>query len=576
MRKALYINIGNRAELKLDPSENGFDLLDITNSIQNVEDKIHLNDLDDYQELVDQALNSYLEFTDQLASNVELNKFSIGDFPLYWLTSVSEKHPIYHWGKSLFLGLEFLIQKKDHIEREYSTVYLSISPELGCFENAISSHFNRIYGSSIELIFDAEGPSRPAFSWWTLFKQIVSYYRSIASSPSVEGGFKRDVFFGRYSKEDEPDQLYNSLNQLFEEENVQLARVPNEFTKAHPFPSFFKKYAPSLVQYLLLFLNIIRKYYRVKKQVFSGKKIALKSGMELPLDFLLDEYREALTRNSHILIYSIWFKRFFEDQSAALRIYFDDEFYKIGRLISHAARQFDQVETFGVQHGNFDRLHTVYSITEQEILSGIPIPDHFITWGELYSSSFLKSNKLDKSYVLALGNPTYINNYKNLSTKKGESGSILWCLTTLECFEIEWKMIHSLIKEQKLSLNIRLHPVGHVSESHIQTTIGNKVQYSISEEKSIRDAILKNELIVVSAHSTVFIDALASNRKCIRLLSRHYDGFSKIGSSTLRTAGNPKDFNDAYEELVNLVESENDLNELLVLEKGHWKEFIAQ
>ncbi|HRP37575.1 MAG TPA: hypothetical protein PLS50_07245, partial [Candidatus Dojkabacteria bacterium] len=167
---------------------------------------------------------------------------------------------------------------------------------------------------------------------------------------------------------------------------------------------------PSLFELWRMFREQIRMFNHLTS---FRNKTCLVGEIEIPFELVSQEMLLGL-RYSH-MVNLAWFSNYFERLDAGVKVFFSDEFYTTGRILSAAARKCNRknITTYGVQHGLLLENHTVYRISDLEFEDfirrndGLPKPDFFVTWGSYFSNLFLQINSLPEEYVIAAGNLKY-------------------------------------------------------------------------------------------------------------------------------------------------------------------------
>lgn len=568
MLPSLVINISKSKQFSF-PLDKNTEILDLSNTL-NINNKILPTDFFDASIVYPKALDYYKEFISKIVETPNLLHVKINQLPIFWITPLSIKHPIYHWGKDFFLLQSILEHCKDKIENNYNSLVIVIPNEITLFNPSIAKYLNSKKYTLTYSIYVEDTTNKTTLKtilktfWWQI-KNLNKYHpKSTACSTNAI------YLIGTLKKEHQVQSSFIELKKLFNENNKSISMVPIfewlQNDSISNVPDDFINAKPSKIQLLKLFLDYISAYLKIL--VLPSTTLTV-NNLELPTKFLKNELRLTLSKNSRYFFANLWLKNYFNNIETSKNIFFDDEFYEFGRTVSDAAKTNSKIKTFGLQHGNFNEIHTVYTINDTEIKYNIPIPTHFITWGEIYNQLFLMNNSLPKNYTLALGNPKYINQ-KNKTVIPNQIKNILWCLTTKECFNTEWEIInHSGILDKK-NLSIRLHPLKHINEDDLEKKI-TSIKYKISNEFSIEEAITNNDLIITSAHSTVFIDALVTHKYCIRLTSRLWNGNTNFDSETLKTVTNSLEMAEALSSFLNIDNySSNELNNIIT-NKKYWE-----
>jgi hypothetical protein len=236
-----------------------------------------------------------------------------------------------------------------------------------------------------------------------------------------------------------------------------------------------------------------------------------------------------------------WLAGYFKKVSVPMKVFYSDEYYISGRIISAAANLAanKNIVTYGVQHGLLLENHTVYRISDLELAKlnsdgdELPRPDHFIAWGEYFRDLFLSANSLDKNYVLVAGNLKYCLIHQRglyLAKKENNKKKLLWCTTIPNYFKAEYAIVEPVLKQlENYELSFRLHPVRHISREQIEDWVSREIlsHASFSTEPDIFRDISNHDLVISTAFSTTFFDGLIMGKKTCRI----FTGISKADFS---------------------------------------------
>jgi hypothetical protein len=207
--------------------------------------------------------------------------------------------------------------------------------------------------------------------------------------------------FGTWNKEMQQDYVFSNLHQ-YTKTKTRVNYIPvilslNDFIAIEKWE---KGWDANLLNYFPNWLDFIGFTYSHYKFLKKIKKIELRSSEK---DAFLDEniLRVELSNigyhNHGFLFFYMWLKKYFKTGIGyKKKLFYQDEFYQTGRMISHAQKAAgnSNIFSFGVQHGLFFEGHTVYALTDSEITgkNALPLPDKFIVWGNFFKQIFLKNN----------------------------------------------------------------------------------------------------------------------------------------------------------------------------------------
>ena len=566
MKKELVINISNIMELSNNFKASA--ILDLSGSID-CNDKIIPSDFFDESIVYPLMLKKYRLFSENIFNVKKLLAIKVNDLSVYWLSTCAVKYHSRHWAKDFFLLLTVLEQCQQKIEQNYTSLILVFPTTIKSLKNVIDELLQQqAYTISTQVVFDNQPNYTPSLG--AIIKGVISQLRQIKQLKGTPEKFSNSIYL--HGNRPTETQFRKAVEQLFTENKKVLTPIPY-YWQTDKLPVSFLQHKPSILQLITLVAQLIRSYYRINNLPHSTINIG--SYHQISTSFLRNELKLTLRKNIHLFIYQQWLSNYFSTLKQSTSIFFEDEFYEIGRTISSVSKPFKKITTYGMQHAHFMEMHTVYSIYDKELEKGLPIPDHFVTWGKGYNQLFLQHNSLPESYTKALGNPIYIR--QNIATTFPTTiKNILWCLTTKECMNIEWNCIKNAISHTNYNLNIRLHPLKHISEEEVIDKLKG-IHFTFHNEGSIQDAIAENDLIISSAHSTTFLDATIAKKYSIRITSRFWNGSIQTDNDYLRTIKNEKEFKSAFQFMQNAIELSNEstTNSLLQLSDEKWRKFLA-
>lgn len=528
-----------------------------------------------------EARKNYLAFINNLSQAKLSNKCSIRDyklfdFPIYWLTPISEKQPRTHWLLSYFLFLEFL--KSNYFTNEKTVVFLNyfiVDLKEKIIEYNINNKLKR------NLVFIENKKSINLL--WLIKKYITIQIKAIKKLNKIKKSNANNLnqenniqiislatnrLFYKQFETFEPFEKYQKIGfkplEVFNLNNNDFNNISAHFFffKPNIFTHFFIFFKSLLVTFKLYFFN---QKILIDKQYF-------------PFSFIKHELYDTLNYSQIYFSIYIWYKHYFKSIKQNCIFILEDEFYRFGRVITKAFKDANNknIKLFGLQHGMFSPSHTVYMILEKELEEinkddSLPLPYKFIVWGNYFKEIFEKQSYINQNYTLALGNPYYIQLRKkilNYDIKKGNY--MLWCTTGPEQFLFELNFIQHLINRYNLKLLIRKHPSGHINDKFIEDKLRG-INYRIDYEKDIFESILNSEFVITSAHSTVVLDCLICNKKVFRIIfDRDDDEFP----DNIENLINVKTINDIDNANNTKSGFHFDLNKYLYLKDDQWKNFI--
>lgn len=481
-----------------------------------------LSEYEFYESISTKSIKDYISFVSQI-SNAKFNNgktlrdLRFDTLPIYWLTPLSIKHPYNHWLFNLFLLRNYLQKEASKTHQNFIFLPKKIT-HIKEFVNDFLKETNT------EVICESNKVIRSNNSSLNFIKTNLTFiFKILFIKSSTEKNVKtKNIFLVGNNSNSYLKKVYSILNP---NKDFSLKILPfQDWYKTSSIHKDLYLHKPNFTELFSTFLTL---YKQTIKQS-SLNSIIKVDGITINTDIILKEMNDIIIYNSHYFYSYIWLKRYFSSKKEPLNFFYEDEFYEIGRVISAAKNSSlnPKITTYGVQHGMFSDFHTVYTLTNNELLetengkkNEIPIPDYFITWGNYFSTQFLKHNTVLKNKIKEFGNPLYLfNNNSHRENKKDYN--ILYCLTSEALFHKEITIVKKILNQHPNSILIlRNHPN---FQFKIDTNIFN-VKVKISTQKEIKDDFKTSNLVLTSAHSTIFLDALAYNIKVIRLKTEIYD-----------------------------------------------------
>jgi hypothetical protein len=568
MPDIVIINLANITKIQ---DEKSFDLLDLRYSIVDTPNKIQ--SFVNLDEIAPLGLELYKKFIQEMVNEKPILGVKINNFSIYWITDCAIKGYAWHWGRDFFLLLQLLQSNQNQLEKNYKAVIINLPEKWSFLKATIDNLVEKLYYSTnVTVVLINEGiRSRSLFKdFFLINKSWISNVIKFRKVNSIESKLPANIYLKHEISEGQ-NNLFNSVQELFKMNGQNIESLPYYWRNNPKIPRDFYNERPNLWQLFQILIKANLAFF--KTLLLPDTQLNISTNINISSNFIKREIINTLLSNMHLFFFHEWLSSYFSKLRNKLVVYYADEFYGVGRIVSHAAAPFEKLKTRGLQHGHFMESHTVYLITDTELIAGIPKPDTFITWGKYYSHLFGKNNKLGVSHVAPLGNPNYV-----LSDDKKEYPAVikkvLWCLTSKECMQVEWALIREGLQVFDVDVEIRMHPTPHIKKEEVVELIGNDIQYCFSKKNTINEAINSNDLVLVSAHSTTFLDAYINKRNCIRIISRFWEGKNQISSYHIKTVFSAKDFHVAITQFLNQPLSDKvDVNEIEML-RNNWSNFL--
>lgn len=556
-------------------------VIDWYNQVDHSRINIQVYKRNDFPELtlwMKKARKNYLDFLAQLSiSKISKNKsirdFKLYNFPIYWLTSISEKHPRNHWLLSFFLFQEFL--KSNYYTEKELVIYLN-NQTYDLKKNIIEINLENEHKRKISfLILEKRNSLRILLG--ILKSQLLSFNIKKLGASYFESNLEKAQI--HIISENCNRVFYTQFKKADFLKDYQISFKPNNYFNLN-----YKTYNYKINLILFIILKKIQIFFNssilVLQVSFINKKLKI-NNTYIPFSILKDELYDVLRNiQEYILIY-LTYKDYFKIVKKRTLFFLEDEFYCYGRIISKACKdaQNNNVKLFGMQHGMFSDSHTVYAILNEEIADihagdGIPLPDNFIVWGDYFKNVFHKNNQLNTEFTEVLGCPHYICLKSHINSLKKDNKNvnyILWCTTGVEQFLFELPFVLKLLEIYSLPLVIRNHPLGHINKEFIEKNLQD-VTFTFDSEKEIYNSIIYSYFVITSAHSTVVLDCLVCEKKVYRIIfDRSDDEFTEPSDYIINVK--------KMEDLISTYDNKclkDTKNKYLYLKEDRWIAFLKR
>ena len=538
---------------------------------------INIEIIEDYHSIYSNAVKKFTCFVAKL-SNISINGAHIRTFqsnglPLFWLTSLSEKH-YFHWMMKFFLLREFIGQRSD-LFNAYEEIIFLLPAKYSRVKVLLDEEFQQF---NLNFSYSVKYEDTRIVSLLKVtMKGIVSFLRR--SKPLLSYNQPTAIFICRNKVTSYTKKYLENLRLLVNMRGEELQVITldslvksSENNLEYKFPSLFWKHRPNLILFLLLkFLN-----FKSLMSLNSTKEEKLTiDGIKLPSKLILDELTDVVVNQGDLLIYNKILSMFKSKIKDSPLFFYEDEFYPSGRTISFGLAG---LKTFGIQHSMVGNEQSVYIISDTELESKVdkwdhlPIPSKFITWGDIFKKNFLSNNSLDPSFIISAGNPTYIMRSNSVGLKsKGERLKVLYCLTRKEFFHQEKQIVKSnLNKFKNFDLIVRYHPLWYF-DSRVVLEFFEGVNVIFSDCPNIFEDINNADVIITSGHSGVWLDAIVAKKPVVRIITFIQDNFQTNGS--VYNVKHENEFISAIDGILRNDQISLSSN-ILYLEKDRWEELF--
>ncbi len=586
--------------IKQSYSEN--QILDITGVINGpYRGLFRLGAIDENGELEVLAIKHYVNFIGSLSrasvDDINVRTITIADQPLFWFTPLAEKHDSFHWGKDAWI-LYTLLKNKAELFKTKTTILL---PAAYNHIKPLLNEFFRITALDLpEFVYVGSIPpkitrlSNFIYALKSLIRSVILKWQLKLKKAKQLHSKQRNVFiFMATGPSDNNIETDGDLGAVFRLSSslTESIGIPIFYTyKIHKYDwsntdEIFLRAYPSYRQLWSLFLEQIKVYGRI---ISYDKKSCKVENVEIPFSLLLHEILIGWKYFSFLNF--VWLSNYFKRLNNDVSVFYADEFYISGRIISAAARiaNVNRINTYGVQHGLVLENHTVYRISNLELEDyikkndGMPKPDFFISWGTYFANLFLSYNSLPKDYVIPAGNLKYyqISQAGPRCNQNNKKIKILWCTTLLNFFKAEYAIIEAALKEMNnYELCFRLHPVNHIKREEIVDWVSPELQtkYSFSSEPNILDDIANHDVVITTVFSTAFFDALIMGKKTCRIFTGISKAdFSNVKVNNLYDIKTTEDFRNMFtsSELMAEEGESISISDLCYLKDDLWKQIL--
>ncbi|MBI2722912.1 MAG: hypothetical protein HYX39_12125 [Bacteroidetes bacterium] len=561
---------------------------------------IYPSDLDKDNEIHKIALNDYVHEMGKTSlakhigrSQKDIRSLNYDGLSLYWLTAFSEKHPQNCVLKNVFYFKHLSDKLKP---AENITIIL---PSTGLhFSNSLQTYLIKKGFKPKNITFNRAATfnynTRSYISHLRHFYSRIYVVRQEAKKNIVSENIKSDnlifTYFPQTWKGDNNgDKILNGIEHYSEILNKKTKYIPYFFD--YSLISSELKYKKWDQQIFSAFPNRIHTFIfctKLLKLHNDIKKINFNFGEDSFVDntSIKHELYEVLQSNMEYLFNYAWLKLYFKTIENKVKVFYQDEFYIPGRIISSAVKNSSnkKISTYGVQHGIFYEAHTVYSITNDEIgatrnrKNGYPFPDSFIVWGNYFKNHFLKFNSLNKNFVVEAGNIKYIKIHTNkvetlIANKPTDKIKMLWC-TTLQVDTVnQYKKLLKQFLNDNPSVQIiaRCHPLVDLKNFIYNDLISeeHKASFFFSETSSIFDEMQNCNIVLSTSGSTIFLDAMVVGKPIFNLVNDDYF-MGDLGQNEMENIKSKTDLQNAFNSFMTKKYEKKDYSKILHLSSEKW------
>ncbi len=539
------------------------------------------------------AVERFVEYTSNLSdfkfnNGKHVRSFTINKLPVYWVTDISEKHPLHH----ILFNVFYLDELLDKITKKVKTqrIVFILPSDRFFYRESLMSYFQKKYS---ELRFEAisTGIYIPSI------RQAVSFVKqNLSEHTAFLRKFKANQF--KIGSSNDKNIILTFLNATwikgkridFVMEGIRKVNsgkgtyVPliynwsDIFTWDEEWDGRYLKAMPGKAKwfgFLSEYFLTLRTIHRIENNNDLIKEGPV-SAYALKMEML-----HALANKFYVFKNYIWLKSYFKKLQDC-NVFYQDEFYNFGRVISQAVMISGKNRSVGFQHGMIREDHTVYALTEVELngQNPMPSPESFVAWGNYFKSLISKRAGSYKSKIIVAANPNLFNSNAGNKKRAGKVSEcvILWCTGILSELIEEFELIGEiLLSNKEIKVVIRMHPIHDLRNELTKrlNAIGFS-NYVFSNNSELREDILNSDILLSTSASTVILEGLALERHVIAISLGRYLSLD-IQSDMFKEVGSKEDLVSALKNnLLSLEKSSSKFPEdLLSRDVEKWKEILS-
>lgn len=581
-------------------------LLDLTGTIS--EDSffslIDLRKLDNDSEIKSFAISEYIKYIGSLSrsklGNRLIRSYQMRQLPVYWLTDISEKHPYYQPILNIFYLKSLILKGRLGNEEGGELKVLIPSGSIHYLENIQNFFKNTKYKVKVISFKDGLNHAYTFREYLSFLKQRRTEYlfaaEKLKKRVSERVDSKNLIFTtvpATWNRELKRDYSLGGIKDLSEECQKSSGEYLPFFTSFSDIAGWnsgfnyrYKAAFPSKFKFNLFLIIAAIQYWKISRLKCNDNTDELinESGLK---GELLRVYSEKF----YLLFNYIWFLKYFKSAEKHSNIFYQDELYHPGRVISQAASiaENSNICTYGVQHGIIMPGHTVYKVsneetnTQTEQFDGFPLPKSFLVWGNYFATIVTKNSEKLANRTKVAGNANYItllNKHEpKISEKRKENLNILWCTGLLRDVRKEYSfMKRTLSENNNYNLTIRFHPQ-HNLRNDMNKMLDSVImaRTKFSENADLFEDIKENDVVVTCSASTIYIDGLIFGKPVFSIDTDNYY-LDKMSFDNLFPVKDATDFNVNYNKLVTgkMSSTKNkSISEFIYTNSDVWKSILT-
>ena len=474
---------------------------------------------------------------EEVEPGTSIRDLAVNGLPIFWVTPLAEKHPGHHWGATLFFFLEFLKRKASFFdEYEHVKIISSIDPEtmldaVHTVRPSLKIHPKEVFTPHATASESSLAKLNRFLKNYLQCRKTVRTPTSTVPQENIPAEECRTVLINHTES-----NLVEFANQKFvygflrEQTNVLYLNFHLLFTQKHkePISSLPLQFLPSMADVVKLGRILFGKNAQLKSLISRNRKPD-QWLLKLALKEML-----AVTQQFPLFFYHLWMQRFFAALPAGAKIFYDNECYIPGRIITHALKSSDtSKEALAYQHGYISLNHTVYRFDRQEFMDAapgakdsLPFPDKILVWGEYFKRQLSSLNPaIDPSRIMVAGSPRH--QYFRKQYPEGISKvsdhvpkKFLWCASSAAFAASEWEIFYPALKNiPGASLEIRMHPCHDLRTELSKMFGGTDLKINFHSTENLEDQLPGKDVLICHAQSSVFLDALNVGMPVIRIFT---------------------------------------------------------
>lgn len=528
--------------------------------------RVFARELDSDHLIEKEAIEQYVQSIGALSTcqikGRNIREYTIRSLPVFWVTDIAQKHPFHHWGLSLFFLLQ-LAEKRAAFFGDFDQITIISTLDSQGLQEILGS-LQLFQGKDLKIRALKE---KPGSGFPGLAKQTLLFFRNYckallrkwkSGSGKLPASELIQVSINRNGMKRSP--LMPFLNNYLNSKGTLAYINPADAFWGEPGNEDQQKniihYMPGPLAALGICIRIWSQFISLPTQRSKQRDHFLQAAAIREMAIGLQQIE--------LFFYHQWLVNVFAEMASSTRIFYEDELYKTGRVISHAIRQSaSPVRSFGYQHGNIALNHTVYWVGKSERTSWassgkdeLPFPDYFLIWGDHFRKQLLRPGGLGQEKLIITGSLQHIKSRSKWLDGKQASSSkdftLLWCTTSATLAKFEYSIIaDEMRRNPRWKIVVRMHPhldIRHEMEQMLDTELLPRFSWNNTDGLALQ--VTNSSLVVCSAHSSVYLDCINLDVPTVRIFTPFmFPDMMGMGSSVLFNVSNAAEFTAAIHKL---------------------------